>query len=127
MNRKTRIAGMLAAAAVTAALLFASCASFGGVAAKATPDEKAIARGTTAWNEKGPAAARPYWAEIKDKSARETYTGYVDAFSDSLDGDTKRKACRRIRSGLADDLRLYCTILEQNPEAFDYMKAVIIS
>ncbi len=69
------------AAAIAAAILLASCATFEGPARKGTPDEKAITRGTAAWNQKGPSAAKPYWSEIKDKTARETYTGYVDAFA----------------------------------------------
>ncbi len=79
MNKK-RVAAA-AAAAAAAAILLASCATFNDPAAKATPDEKAISRGTVAWNQKGPPAAKPYWNEIKDKTARSTYAGYVDAFA----------------------------------------------
>ncbi len=68
------------AVAVAAGLLLASCATVDDPARKETPDQKAIARGTAAWNQKGPSAARPYWNEIKDKTTRATYTGYVDAF-----------------------------------------------
>jgi hypothetical protein len=71
---------LLAAALAAVVMLLASCASFSGSAAKATPDEKAIDRGTVAWNQKSPSAAKPFWSEIKDETARKTYTGYVDAF-----------------------------------------------
>jgi hypothetical protein len=66
-----------AAAAAGMIVLLASCQSFQG---GGTPDERAIAKGTTAWNEKEPSAARPFWASIKDKNAREMYTSYVDGF-----------------------------------------------
>ena len=79
MNRKI-LAAAAAAVAAVAAILLASCATLDNSARKATPDEKAIARGTAAWNQKGPTAAKPYWIELKDKTARATYTGYVDAF-----------------------------------------------
>jgi hypothetical protein len=72
----------LAAAAAALALLLSSCGTFSGSAAKAkaTPDEKAIDRGKVAWNQKSPSAAKPFWNEIKDDTARKTYTGYVDTF-----------------------------------------------
>lgn len=66
-----------AAAAAVLVVLLSSCQSMQG---GATPDERAIAKGVTAWNEKEPSAARPFWGGIKDKTARETYTGYVDGF-----------------------------------------------
>jgi archaellum component FlaC len=75
MNRKIYIA--LAAAI---AVLLASCETLGGPAAKATPDEKAIAKGAAAWNDKAPSTAKPYWNTIKDKATRDAYTGYVDKF-----------------------------------------------
>ena len=50
----------LTLAAAAAVMLLASCGTFGS-RSKATRDEEAIAGGTAAWNQKGPAAARPYW------------------------------------------------------------------
>ena len=70
-------AAAVAAAAVT---LLASCGTFGGSTAKATPDEEAIILGTAAWNQKGPAAAKAYWDEIRDETVLATYTGYVQQF-----------------------------------------------
>ena len=63
---------IFAAAAVAAALLLASCMTSDNPAGKVTPDQKAIARGTAAWNQKGPSAAKPYWNEIKDETTRAT-------------------------------------------------------
>ena len=119
MNRKIFAWKILAAAAAAAAMLLASCAS--GPAIKGTPDEKAISRGTAAWNQKGPTAANPYWNEIKDKTARATYTGYVDAFDSGSKyladaesakaGDEPRilasyQRAQKALSGLPEDLEL---------------------
>jgi hypothetical protein len=79
---KTILAAMnltAAGAAVAAVLLLASCGTFGS-REKATPDEQAVAQGTVAWNAKGPAAAKPYWDEIKDEAMLGTYTGYLQRF-----------------------------------------------
>jgi len=107
MNRK-----ILAAAAAAAAILLASCASFNGQTTKATPDEKAIARGTAAWNQKGPSAARPYWNEIKDKTARDTYTGYVATF------DSGSKYLSEAESAKAGDDARILTSYERAQKAF---------
>jgi hypothetical protein len=109
MNKKMFAAVQAAAAA---ALLLASCATFEGSAAKATPDEKAISRGTTAWNQKGPAAAKPFWNEIKDKTARETYTGYVDAFNSGSKYLTEAESAKA-----GDDARILASF-EKAQKAF---------
>ena len=101
---------ILAAAAAAAALLLASCAT--GPAMKGTPDEKAIGRGTAAWNQKGPSAAKPYWNEIKDKTARATYTGYVDAF------DSGSKYLADAESAKAGDDARILTSFERAQKAF---------
>jgi hypothetical protein len=116
MNRR-----IVAAAAAAAAVLLASCQTINDPARKATPDEKAIARGTAAWNQKSPAAAKAYWNEIKDKTARATYTGYVDAFDSGSKhladaesakaGDDARilasfQKAQKAFSGLPEDLAL---------------------
>lgn len=70
---------LFAAFAAVAIALFASCVSTEeGV--KQTPDEKAIDRGVAAWNDKEPAAAKPYWNAISLKASRDQYLGYVDNY-----------------------------------------------
>ena len=65
--------GIFAAAAIAAAaLLLASCVTDNTPAGIAARDQQAIARGTSAWNQKAPSAARPYWNEIEDKTTRAT-------------------------------------------------------
>jgi hypothetical protein len=73
MNRKIPAAALFV-------ILLASCATFQDRGMKGTPDEKAIAMGVAAWNEKEPSASKPYWNAIKDDSTREKYLGYVDGF-----------------------------------------------
>jgi len=82
VNKTIRAATKLfaAAAAAAAVLLLAACGTIGGSREKATPDEEAVAQGTVAWNGKGPAAAKPYWDEIKDETVLATYTGYLQIF-----------------------------------------------
>jgi hypothetical protein len=81
-NEQTLAAIRLTAAAIVAAavMLLASCGTFGS-RAKVTPDEEAIVLGTAAWNQKGPAAAKPYWDEIRNETVLATYTGYVQSFN----------------------------------------------
>jgi predicted HicB family RNase H-like nuclease len=67
-------------AAAVIMILLASCGTFKDQGVRGTPDEKAIAKGVAAWNDKAPAAATPYWNTVKDKALREKYTGYVDGF-----------------------------------------------
>ncbi|MBN1834891.1 MAG: hypothetical protein JW820_03510 [Spirochaetales bacterium] len=85
MNNRTlvvnkSIRGALGLAAAGALVLLASCASLSGSRSKATADEEAIAQGTAAWNQKGPATAGPYWQEIEEETLRATYTGYLQSF-----------------------------------------------
>lgn len=47
--------------------------------------------------------------------------------NDRLDMEKMRKNCKGIRQNLHDDLIMYCSILEQNPNAFDYMKDIRLS
>ena len=68
------------AAAAIAVVLLASCATLQDQGPKLTLDEKAIARGVTAWNDKAPPAAGPFWNTIKDEAARKTWTGYIAQF-----------------------------------------------
>jgi hypothetical protein len=77
MTSKLTIA---AAAAAVAVLLLTSCATLQDKGVKLTPDEKAIASGVAAWNDKAPAAAGPFWNTIKDEASRKTYTGYLAQF-----------------------------------------------
>jgi len=81
VNKTRRAALKLTAAAgvAVALMLLASCATIGS-RAKATRDEEATAQGTAAWNQKGPAAAGPYWEEIEDQTVRATYLGYLQSF-----------------------------------------------
>ncbi len=68
--------------AALAAVLFAvSCESLEDMAMTGTPDQKAIAKGVTAWNDKEPSAAKPFWNTIKEKALRDKYAGYVDTFA----------------------------------------------
>ncbi|OHD72113.1 MAG: hypothetical protein A2177_06125 [Spirochaetes bacterium RBG_13_68_11] len=69
----------IAAAAITA-LFLASCATLEDEGPKLTSDEKAIARGVTAWNETAPSAAGPFWNTIKDEATRTIWTGYIARF-----------------------------------------------
>ena len=71
------ISRLTTAAAAIAVLLLASCATLKEQGPKLTPDEKAIASGVAAWNDKAPAAAGPFWNTIKDEAARTTWTGYI--------------------------------------------------
>ena len=46
---------------------------------------------------------------------------FLDAFQGSLDVNQKHLACEKIRSRKVADLVLYCSILEINPRALDYL------
>lgn len=72
------------AAAAIAVLLLASCATLEERGPKLTPDEKAIAGGVAAWNDKAPAAAGPFWNTIKDEAARTTWTGYIAQYDSGV-------------------------------------------
>jgi hypothetical protein len=109
MNRKL----YAAFAAVTIAIMTLSSCVSTEEGVKQTPDEKAIDRGVTAWNEKSPSAAKPYWSAISLKASRDQYVGYVynyEAGADALeklDGqkspdDSKLSAAyEKIRSAVA--------------------------
>jgi hypothetical protein len=77
---KTILAGLKGIAAA-AAILLASCGTFRS-STEATRDEQAVAQGMTAWNQKGPAAAKPYWDEIEDLNVLTTYRGYLQSFEE---------------------------------------------
>jgi hypothetical protein len=89
------------AAAALAVLLLASCATLGDKGPKLTSDEKAIASGVAAWNDKAPSAAAPFWNTIKDEAARTTYTGYIARY------DTGTKSLADAAAAAAgDDARI---------------------
>lgn len=71
---------IVVAAAAVFVLLLASCATLERKGSRPAPDEKAIAGGIAAWNEKAPTAAAPFWNTIKDEAARAAYTGYLAAY-----------------------------------------------
>jgi archaellum component FlaC len=107
MNRK-----IFAAAAAFIVILLASCETFQDLGMKGTPDEKAIARGVAAWNDKAPSAAKPYWNAIKDKDIRDKYTGYVDAFESGTKSMADAAAARP-----SDDARILASY-EKAQKAF---------
>ena len=116
---KTILAGLKVSAAA-AVILLASCGTFSS-STKATRDEEAIAQGTTAWNQKGPAAAKPYWEEIQDQTVLTTYRGYLQSFdagseylAEAASAAAKNEAqalasyekARELLAGLPEDLEL---------------------
>ncbi len=60
-------------------ILFASCVSTGSPA-EGDKDDKAVARGVKAWNEKSPASAGTYWKDIRDEPLKKKYLSYVSAY-----------------------------------------------
>ena len=53
---------------------------------------------------------------------------FADALSDgNFDPEKKRRNCRGEREKLTSQLKTYCSILEKNPKAFDYMKTITVS
>jgi hypothetical protein len=53
---------------------------------------------------------------------------FADAFSDGdFDPERKRRNCRSEKGRLTSQLKSYCSILEKNPKAFDYMKTITVS
>jgi len=124
LENKTILAAMkltamkLTAVAAAAVMLLASCGTF-GPRSKATRDEEAIAGGTAAWNQKGPAAAKPYWDEIEDQTVLATYTGYLQSFDSGSEylaearsaGDEARalasyEKAQGLLAGLPEDLEI---------------------
>jgi hypothetical protein len=108
------------AAAAAAVILLASCGTFGSSTAAAR-DEEAVARGTVAWNQKGPAAAEPYWEEIQDQTRLTTYRGYLQSFdagteylaeaggaaaSNEAQALASYQKAREMLAGLPEDLEL---------------------
>jgi hypothetical protein len=57
--------------------MLVSCATTGGT----TADDKAIASGVTAWNEKEPAAAAAFWTDIRDKETSVKYLNYITLYN----------------------------------------------
>jgi hypothetical protein len=77
MNRRI-LAAVQAAMAIA---LLASCVSAKQPETDKTPDDQLIARGVTAWNDKGPAAAQPFWSQIQDVAAKDRYSAYVNGYA----------------------------------------------
>ena len=63
------------------AVMLISCATGG----KENPDDRAIAAGVKAWNDREPEAAAPYWNEIKDEKVKKQYLNYVAAYKAGTD------------------------------------------
>jgi len=85
--------------------LFASCVSTGGPA-KGTDDDKALARGVKAWNDKSPEAARSYWNGIGDKTLKDKYLGYISSYeagAKALEGALTLKTDETARISAAYD------------------------
>ena len=70
----------IVAAAAMAAVMLISCAT----SDKGSADDKAIARGVTAWNEQEPAAAEAYWADITDAAKNKQYKNYITLYTDGV-------------------------------------------
>ena len=120
MNNRTILAAIKLAAAA-AVMLLASCGTIDGSRTEATRDEEAVAQGTAAWNQKGPAAAKPYWDEIEDETVLATYTGYLQSFDsgseylaeagsagakDEARALASYEKARELLAGLPEDLEL---------------------
>ena len=72
------------------AVMLVSCAT----GSKENPDDRAIAAGVKAWNDREPEAAAPYWNEIKDEKVKKQYQNYVAAYkagSDALESTDSTK------------------------------------
>ncbi len=74
MNKRLKLAALIGLAT-----LLAACVSTGG-SAGGTKDEKAIAKGVSAWNSKEPAAAKSPWNGIEDKVTKDKYLGYLGIY-----------------------------------------------
>ncbi|MBR5646312.1 MAG: hypothetical protein IKX23_06700 [Treponema sp.] len=64
-----------------AALFIAACASNSGISDK----DPAVGRGVSAWNSRNPAAAKAYWAEIKDSAKQKKFLNYITLYNAGLD------------------------------------------
>ena len=84
--KKAGFIGIIGAAVL--AVVLASCGTTSG----GTPDENAIANGVRAWNDREPAAAEAYWADIQSASLAKKYKNYLALYNagvaalDSTDG-----------------------------------------
>src|SRR5574344_878023 len=67
------------------AVMFTACISTGN---GGTADDKAIARGVQAWNDREPSAAAAYWADIKDKNLNKKYQNYITLYNAGADALT---------------------------------------
>ena len=63
------------------AVLIAACASNSGISDK----DPAVGRGVSAWNSRNPAAAKAYWAEIKDSAKQKKFLNYITLYNAGLD------------------------------------------
>ncbi len=52
---------------------------------------------------------------------------FVQAFRNGIDPGRKHLFCRQEKFNLEHDLSVYCSILEENPSALDYMKKITIT
>jgi len=76
MKKLTKF-GIIIAAAITA--LVVSCAS-----TESSPDDQAIERGISIWNNRDPEAAEAYWKEIADATKQKTWLGYVTKYNEGV-------------------------------------------
>lgn len=60
--------------------LFVSCVS----TEEGTPDERAIANGVEAWNDREPEAATAYWNDIEAAKVKKQYLNYVTLYNDGV-------------------------------------------
>ncbi len=70
-----------AAAIIVTLFTLISCATTGG---SGTADDKAIARGIAAWNDKSPEAAKAFWVGIKDPVSNKKYLGFIDTYNNGV-------------------------------------------
>ncbi len=79
------------------AVLLAGCVSTGG-----TADEKAIAAGVKAWNDREPSAAAAYWADIQDAKTKEKYNKYISLYNEGVaaldDADSAKTESKKLSS-----------------------------
>ncbi|CAG1016605.1 Anaerobic sulfatase-maturating enzyme [Anaerolineales bacterium] len=52
---------------------------------------------------------------------------FSDVYDGVLSSTRKKWACNRMKNMLSENLRLYCEVLEKNPNAYDYMKNIFLS
>jgi len=66
--------------AAVLSVLCVSCVSTGG----GTADDNAVARGVSAWNDREPAAAEAYWADIQDAKRNKQYMNYITLYTSGV-------------------------------------------